>query len=459
MAAIIWCARVRRAWLSVGVGLLAAALGAAPTFADATLTKISSDPFTNATSQHATQVEPGTFSFGDTIVAAFQSGRFSDGGSSGIGFATSRDGGGTWRNGFLPGITAFGGGPFARVSDPSVAFDARHGVWLISSLPLVETSQPIGAGIVVSRSLDGGLSWDRPVAVSADTGADKGWTVCDNTSTSPFYGRCYLQWDNNAAGDLIHMSTSTDGGLTWGPPQTTFSGEVGIGGQPVVQPNGTVVVPIDSANEAEIGALRSTDGGASWTDVWVIARIHAHTEAGDLRSGPLPSAEIDAAGRIYVVWSDCRFRLACEANDIVMSTSYDGIGWSRPARVPIDNVRSGVDHFIPGLGVDRSTWGAGAHLGLAYYFYPASRCSPATCQLEVGFISSSNGGVTWHAPTVLAGPMNVAWLASTTQGFMVGDYISTSFSRGAAHSVFAAARPPRGSTLDEAMYASTVSMG
>ncbi len=94
---------------------------------------VSRDPFTNSTSQHATEVEPDTFSFGNTIVASSQVGRFFSGGSSDLSFNTSTDGGLTWTTGFLPGITRFqGDGSFARVSDPSVVFDARHGVWLIS---------------------------------------------------------------------------------------------------------------------------------------------------------------------------------------------------------------------------------------------------------------------------------------------------------------------------------------
>src|SRR5438034_2934423 len=55
------------------------------------LTKLSSDPYTNSTSQHATEVEPDTFAFGSTIVTAFQVGRIHGGGASDIGFATSTD--------------------------------------------------------------------------------------------------------------------------------------------------------------------------------------------------------------------------------------------------------------------------------------------------------------------------------------------------------------------------------
>jgi hypothetical protein len=252
----------------------------------------------------------------------------------------------------LPGTTTFVGGPFDRVSDPSVAFDAKHGVWLITTLPLKGTN---GAGVIVNRSTNGGLTWTNPVTVNADLGTDKEWIACDDTVTSPFYGNCYTEWDNNAQGNLIQMSTSNDGGLTWGAAKTTPSRQAGIGGQPVVQPSGTVVVPIDNANETAVGAFVSTNGGGSWSNVVTIATIRAHTDAGGLRSGPLPSAEIDGADKVFVAWSDCRFRRSCRENDIVFSTSTNGTTWSAVTRVPIDARTSTVDHFLPGLAVDRGT--------------------------------------------------------------------------------------------------------
>jgi hypothetical protein len=456
MVASFLHARWARPWLGVAAALGAIAVGASPALAS-TLTKISSDPFTNSTSQHATQVEPDTFSNGNTIVSAFQSGRFTDGGSSDIGFGTSIDGGTTWTNGFLPGITKVSSpivpnGPFDRVSDPSVAFDAKLGVWLISSLPLTGTT---GAGVIVSRSTDGGSTWGNPVTVNADTGTDKNWTACDNTSTSPFFGNCYTEWDLNSAGNLIQMSTSSDGGLTWGAKMTTSPTlEAGIGGQPVVQPNGTVIVPIDNANETAVGAFESTNGGASWTDVTTIATVKHHTEGGMLRSGALPTAEIDASGRVFVMWSDSRFERGGKANDIVYSTSSNGTTWSAVTRVPIHAANSGEDDFIPGLAVDKSTSGSTAHLVLTYYFYPVSNCTTSTCALNVGTISSTTGGASWGvATTVTNSPMTVTWLANTTQGFMVGDYISTSFnSSGTAHGAFAVATANNGTVFNEAMF-------
>src|SRR5579864_5239673 len=104
--------------------------------AQVTLTRISFDPFTVGPGQHGTEVEPHMLANGSTLVAAFQTGRISPGGSTDIGWATSTDGGKTWMHGFLPGLTkGEGTGPYDAASDPAVAYDAKHNVWMIASLP------------------------------------------------------------------------------------------------------------------------------------------------------------------------------------------------------------------------------------------------------------------------------------------------------------------------------------
>ena len=90
-------------------------------------------------------------------------------------------------------------------------------MWLISSLAISESGGVHGAAVVTSRSTDGGLTWSRPVTTATGGDLDKNWIVCDTTSTSPFFGSCYTEFDDHAAGNRIKMSRSTDGGLTWGP--------------------------------------------------------------------------------------------------------------------------------------------------------------------------------------------------------------------------------------------------
>lgn len=421
----------------------------------ASIVQISTDPYTNSSSQHQTQVEPDTYSYGSTIVSAFQTGRFTDGGASNIGWATSTNNGSTWTHGFLPGTTVYAtpAGPYARVSDPSVAYDAAHNTWLIASLAI--NSSVAGIAVIVNQSTNGGLTWNNPAIVHTATGSeslDKNWIVCDDTSSSPYYGHCYAEWDDNGNGNRIHMSTSSNGGSTWGTEKTTANNATGIGGQPLVQPNGTVVVPIDNANQTSLLSFTSTNGGSSWGSTVTITSIRFHTDPGGIRSGPLPTAEIDGSGKVYVVWEDCRFESSCKTNDLVMVTSTNDVSWSSVTRIPADPVGSKVDHFIPGLAVDKSTSGSTAHLVVVFYYYPNVSCSSSTCQLYVGYSSSTNGGATWGSRSQLAGPMTLSWLASTTQGRMVGDYISTSFAGGTAFPVFMVATAPGGSTFHEAAY-------
>ncbi len=440
-----------RAWSALTLALVLALSSTMVAYANVAIATLSSDPYTNTTSEHQTEVEPDSFSYGSTIISVTQVGRFTDGGASNIGWATSTDGGTSWTHGFLPGITVYAGGTYDRVSDPAISYDPKDNVWLAVSLAITGTSNPHGDAVLVNRSMDGGLTWSNPVAVkpSPNTFLDKTWIVCDTSVTSPFYGHCYAEWDDNAAGNLVHMSTSTDGGLSWSVQGSPADNASGLGGQPVVQPGGTVIVPF-SANQSANKAFRSTDGGTTWSRSVTISTVQAHSVA-ILRTPPLPSAEIDGGGKVFVAWEDCRFRTSCSSNDIVYSSSNDGVTWTAASRVPIDATTSTVDHFIPGLGVDKASSGSSAHLGLAYYYYPVANCTMATCALDIGFISSTDGGSTWSTPIQLTGPMKLAWIANTTQGRMVGDYISTSFSGGKAHPVFSVAKAKLGTKYRQSL--------
>jgi hypothetical protein len=209
------------------------------------------------------------------------------------------------------------------------------------------------------------------------------------------------------------MVTSTDCGATWGivkyPPDT-----YNLGGQPVVQPNGNVIVPSCDASCSAIISFRSTNGGQSWGDTTTIATVQRHEVEGFMRELSLPSAEIDGNGVVYVVWSDCRFKSSCNSNDIVLSKSSNGVTWTSPIRIPTSSLSSTMDSFIPGVGVNKATSGSTATLALTYYYFKDNTCLPTTsngcgnantnnCKLYVGFISSRDAGSTWSSPKTLAG--------------------------------------------------------
>jgi hypothetical protein len=391
-----------------------------------------------APAQHATIAEPDTFSWGSVVVAAFQAGRFRDGGAVNIGWATSHDGGRTWHSGTLPGLTVASqpAGRWRRASDPVVAYDATHGTWLIASLAF---SSGEAAAVVVSRSTDG-LTWSAPVTVveapwRPDLLLDKEWIACDNGAASPHRGSCYAAYSDFRTVRL-EFQASRDGGLSWEPPvaapddagRASMRGRWAPAPQPVVQPDGDLIVPY--YDETRVASIRSADGGRSFSaSVTVAATTFKPTP--DLRAPPLPSAEVDRNGTVYVVWPDCRSRPRCGFNDLVLSRSRDGIAWSPATRIPTGPRSSRADFIIPGLGVDRLS----DRLAVAYYVYRSGEL------LDVGFISSPNGGRSWSSPRRLnAQTMRLEWIAQAG-GAMVGDYISTSFTAGRAVVAFPIAAP------------------
>jgi BNR repeat-like domain len=407
--------------------------------------RLSLDTYTNGDSQHETAVEPDSFANGSTVVAAFQIGRREGGAAANIGTAVSRNGGRTWTRSALRGTTPSSSpaGPEVGVSDPAVAWDAMHGVWLVTTLA-VERSF---THIYVARSTDG-VAWSAPVDAADGAVLDKEWTMCDNGAASPFRGRCYLEYSDDAANTTV-SEYSTDGGLTWSGPTT--AGSILVGTQPVIQPDGTlVVVAGDYKNEealsGSIVALRSNDGGKTFTPSTVSDLQSANNDP--MRAISLPSVEADSNGTLYATWADCRFRSGCSSNDLVLSTSTDGATWTSPARVT-----TGTDAFIPGLASDPAHPG---RLAVVYaHFY--GKCTKAPCVVGISLVQSRDGGKMWSAAQRLdAQPFSTNWLPRAEGGRMVGDYFSTSFAGGRVVPVFALAAAPLKSRFREAIFATSL---
>jgi hypothetical protein len=393
---------------------------------------------TGGGAQHATIVEPDSASFGSTVVAVYQVGRIRAGGAGAIGWATSRDSGRTWRSGTLPGV--------GHASDPTVAFDQVHGVWLAVTLGI--TNAP--TSLDVSRSADG-VTWSAPAHALSATGEafDKEFVFCDNGATSPRRGTCYLAYTDLRA-ERIAVTSSTDGGVTWSTPVAVSPRGDVVDGIPATLPDGTVAVSWLDGGEgggSDIQAARSVDGGASFSAPVRVAEIRFAGTPG-LRAPPLPAMDVDRNGRLLVAWPDCRFRPNCRNDDIVLATSRDGVSWSAPRRVTTGS----ANYSSPGLGADSRTNG----------IVVSAQIGPAPGG-NVGFtavgaaIAISRNGATW-APTrrLDARRMQLSWLPLAGNARFLGDYLAASWVGGRPFAIIPIASPPRAGRFNQSLYAGTV---
>ena len=298
----------------------------------------------------------------------------------------------------------------------------------------------LGGSVLAAVSSPDGLAWSDPVDANSAPGDDevsfdKQWLVCDNGAASPFRGRCYLAYTDFVRGGLS-LQSSTDGGLTWSPP-VSIAPLALVGAFPAIQPDGTVVIVFRTGERTlELRATRSRDGGASLEPPVLVAPFEAYVVG--LRLPALPSVDVDRTGRIWVAWHACDLRPACTGNDVVVSSSADGISWA-----PTRRVTTGRTAAIPAIAADP----ASDRIAILYY-------AVGSGGIDAELVESRNAGDTWGLPQRLsAQTMPRAWLANTNQGRMLADYVSVSWAGGRPLAVWALASEPVGRELRQAIFA------
>ena len=321
------------------------------------------------------------------LVAAWQQDRRSDGGAQGQQAAYSHDSGRTWTGSaahftHCQGGNAINGGDYERASDPWVEIAANGDVYQ-SSLVLNTTS--FTSAIAVSRSSDGGATWSDPVPIILDdmhlNFNDKETMAVDPNAANVVYATwdritkaapaaSFEEVESSRPGDSgpAMFSRSTDGGKTWEPARPIFDPGTNaqtVGNQVLVLPDGalvetmTIVRSEGRQDTSSIAAIRSTDGGDSWSDpVTITGPSTSAKEPDEPRSGmPIRSGtgeEVDYAvdpgsGALYAVWSE-RGLSGGSRVDLALSTSVDGgRSWSAPVR--IDQTPNDAPAFAPAVAV------------------------------------------------------------------------------------------------------------
>jgi hypothetical protein len=297
-----------------------------------------------------------------------------------IGYGWTGDGGQTWQSdrvnfGTLPSDQSTG--------DPAVTADST-GIFYMAILAYSGSA----SGILVSRSLDSGVTWQEPVRL--DNGGDKEFITVDLANDN-----VYVVWENASIdGQSIYFSKSTDQGMTYTARQKISGpGSTGNGAYPAVGPNGEIYVLWSNFNNA-LYFDRSLDQGNTWlpNDVVVTNTIDQPRSPldGGFRNPLIPALAADAtsgplSGRIYAVWGDERFS---GDPDIALSWSDDrGDTWSAPARVNDDVIGNDADQFFAWVTVD-----ANGHVHVTYL---DRRDDPDGLLLAMYLSTSTDGGVTF----------------------------------------------------------------
>ena len=168
------------------------------------------------------------------------------------------DGGRQWRRGQIPGLIS---SAYPRASDPWVAFGPGGRVYyasLLASGGVLGDTEPRSA-VVVSSSSDGGETWGDPVGRLPGTQRfpRQGSDHCRHAGRQPLQGPCYVAWMTIENGYNLRVASSSDDGQTFSPAVTVRGDGLNFGIIPLVGPGGVVHAVWQHATR--LGPNRYTD--------------------------------------------------------------------------------------------------------------------------------------------------------------------------------------------------------
>ena len=217
----------------------------------------------------------------------------------------SFDAGETWHESSLPMEAGWDG-----MTDPTVAFDHFGHAFLVGE-PLTFGQDLTGHGMAVFRSSDGGVTWQPPFRLTTQTNDDKQWVLCDNSSTSPYYGNVYVTW---GASSPLRFARSTDHGQTWkgkgqDPPGTTlvsyaFAPDISI------SEDGTLHIFWHNEGSDAIHYLRSTDGGVTFDPLRIVVQPITSLRSGLPVTGGWPHFDYGKF-RVMTIVTSCSGSVKC----------------------------------------------------------------------------------------------------------------------------------------------------
>jgi uncharacterized repeat protein (TIGR01451 family) len=307
------------------------------------------DPTTQAQNEPSIDVNPSN---PNHIIASSNDYRLRPSGDVRAGYYASFDGGNTWPGDGIIDISSI---PNTNAAgDPAMAIHDINNVYF-AYIAFSRSTDDAG-GVSVSKSTDGGLTWQLPVVVawnSLTVFHDKDYIAVDATG-SPYDGNVYVTWTRFEYSAPIYISRSTDGGSSFSTPYAISDSSLSNnqGSIPVVGPGGVLYVAWYNYDQYSIRINKSTNGGASFGTPNLVAYINpipSPLPGGGFRDNSFPTMAVDQnTGYVYVAWSDSRNGDA----DIYFTRSTDGgTTWSTPLRLNDDPQHNGAHQFFPWMDV------------------------------------------------------------------------------------------------------------
>ncbi|HYC55624.1 MAG TPA: DUF4215 domain-containing protein [Candidatus Binatia bacterium] len=258
-----------------------------------------------------------------------------------------------------------------------------------------------GGGLHAARSTDDGMSFGASTLVSASPRdcLNPCWTGAASaagTAAGTWIAAWTLQVpDETGNADLVAVSRSHDGGITWSPA-SVIAEDRGLGRRGFeLATNGKGVWVLLMA-DTDVVALRSSDDGASWNSPQVVA-ADVTCENCQAAFRHLRLALASDGSRFVAVFGAPRYRsdLYGHDGDLFVLRSTDGVSWSAPAALVADAHDDGSPDFAPALATDR----AGRWLAMWITHRPAGGGDALDADVVVSM--SDNGGVSWTAPALI----------------------------------------------------------
>jgi hypothetical protein len=411
------------------------------------------------------EVEPQAAVHGSTAIAMWHQDRRSNGGARGIGVGYSTDGGASWTETPIA-LTACSApatpqalSNMFRASDPWVSI-GPDGIAYASALSFNLTVPDNANAVAAARSTDDGKTWDHIQPIpggffqKADNSTDKNSTTADPTKPKTAYtvwDTLTLPTDNPddnphtaAYTGPAYFSKTTDGGKTWSQAKiivNTAKRTQTIGNIIVVDPRDDTLydftdlivqpnTPFQGARSNEqLAFVKSTDGGATWTQPQVIAPFNSLGVIDPNTGKParvgdgLESVAIDpSTGKLYVVYESSTMynknvnqSAGAWDDQILLVTSSDGgATWTGPT--VIHKLANDMPTFTPTVAVN------GGRVAVTYY--DSRNLQPgqtANWPTDYWAEYSTDGGATWGGEQHIAGPFDLS-TAPVARGFFLGDY-------------------------------------